>query len=153
MTVAQTNDKRARQTALRTLIEHSPALRQQELALRLRRKGFHATQAGISRDLRELGLVKLNGRYVALDRDAGAARRGPAGLDSALVSDVSRVGDHLVVIRTPSGTANAVAVKLDAMNNADIAGTIAGDDTIFVAVASRAAQKRFVALLSPVERR
>jgi transcriptional regulator of arginine metabolism len=62
---------------------------------------------------------------------------------------VEPVGANLVVIKTPVGSANVVAVDLDRKELPDIAGTVAGDDTIFVAVRSRAAQGRVMAFLHP----
>lgn len=110
---------------------------QQELAELLRRReGITVTQATLSRDLAELGVVKgpsgymLPGAPSALppaDREAFLA----TALRQHLVS-VSR-GGTLVVLKTPSGHANSLAIELDRAGPAGILGTIAGDDTIFVA--------------------
>ncbi|MEW6252671.1 MAG: arginine repressor [Planctomycetota bacterium] len=141
--------KRLRHAALLRLVRERPDMNQAGLARLLTRSGFHATQASISRDVRELGLIKVNGRYLPVARLR--PRRGPvAGLTEAgLITSVEPVGANLVVVRTRTGGANAVAVELDARRLPEVAGTVAGDDTIFIAVRSRAAQGRLVALLSP----
>lgn len=111
---------------------------QEELVARLGLAGITATQATVSRDLDELGAVKLrrNGaiRYVLPDATASAQ---PAAMLDRLLSDwVLDIVDAegLVVIRTPPGSANLVANAIDAARLDGIAGTIAGDDTIFIAV-------------------
>jgi transcriptional regulator of arginine metabolism len=140
-------EKKERQTALLELLRRRSSASQQQLAAALNRKGFHATQASVSRDLRELGLLKVNGRYLRADDLTGPGQRRSGGLESELINKVSPVGANLVVIHTPSGLASALAVQLDALGTPDIAGTVAGDDTVFVAVRSRAAQGRVAATL------
>ena len=112
---------------------------QEELVARLTEHGLAATQATVSRDLEELGAVKLRRdgavRYALPDQvDAGHAA---AKLDRLLAEWVVAIVEAgpLVVLRTPPGSANLVANALDSAALAGIAGTIAGDDTIFVAVA------------------
>ena len=68
--------------------------------------------------------------------------------DNELIIATEPIGANLIVVRTASGSANAVAIDLDRRGLSDIAGTVAGDDTIFVAVRSRAAQGRVVAFLN-----
>ena len=109
---------------------------QEELVSRLGLVGIAATQATVSRDLDELGAVKVRRdgaiRYVLSDQVA----TGPAVLDRLLaewVTDII-VAAGLVVIKTPPGSANLVANALDAAGFDGVAGTIAGDDTIFVAL-------------------
>ncbi len=114
----------------------------------LRDLGIHATQSSVSRDVRELGLVRVGGQYMPAARLAGdrAARVG-LGFRSELIISVDPVGSNLIVVKTPPGTANAVAIELDRKQLPEIAGTLAGDDTIFIAVRSRSAQGRALALL------
>jgi transcriptional regulator of arginine metabolism len=111
---------------------------QEELVARLGLAGISATQTTVSRDLDELGAVKQRDegsiRYVLSDR----ADRGQAGerLNRILgewVVSIETAGS-LIVMRTPPGSANLVASALDAAALPEIAGTIAGDDTIFVAL-------------------
>ena len=109
---------------------------QQELVARLGIEGVAATQATVSRDLDELGAVKVRRdgaiRYVLADQGGG----DPPMLDRLLAEWVTDIIDAngLVVIKTPPGSANLVANALDAAAIDGIAGTIAGDDTIFVAL-------------------
>ena len=112
---------------------------QEELVARLSMAGIAATQATVSRDLDELGAVKLKRegsiRYVLADQiDPNYAA---AKLDRLLGEWVDSIvpAGNLLVLRTPPGSANLVANALDSADVADIAGTIAGDDTIFVALA------------------
>ena len=111
---------------------------QEELAKYLKEEGFRVTQATISRDIRELKLTKIS---VSSGRQKYAVMQsGPAGMnekylrvlqDGFLTVDVA---GNLLVIRTVSGVAMAVAAALDAMNWSEVAGCIAGDDAIFCAV-------------------
>jgi transcriptional regulator of arginine metabolism len=115
---------------------------QEELVARLSMAGITATQATVSRDLLELGAVKLKRdgsiRYVMPDQvDAGHAA---AKLDRLLAEWVDSIvpAGQLLVLKTPPGSANLVANALDASGLDEVAGTIAGDDTIFVALANGA---------------
>jgi transcriptional regulator of arginine metabolism len=108
---------------------------QDELVARLSAAGLAATQATVSRDLDELGAVRARRdgaiRYVLPDAGHAAAK-----LDRLLSEWVDAIipAGNLLVLRTPPGSANLVANALDQARVADIAGTIAGDDTIFVAL-------------------
>ena len=115
---------------------------QEELVARLGLAGIAATQATVSRDLDELGAVKLRRdgaiRYVLPD-PAGPGQPA-AMLDRLLAEWVIDIveANALVVLRTPPGSANLVANALDAAGLEGVAGTIAGDDTIFIALAEGA---------------
>lgn len=115
---------------------------QEELVARLGLAGIAATQATVSRDLDELGAVKLRRdgaiRYVL--PEASASGPSPAALDRLLADWVTDIIDAngLVVLRTPPGSANLVANALDAAAIEGVAGTIAGDDTIFIALSEGA---------------
>lgn len=111
---------------------------QEELVARLSLAGINATQATVSRDLLELGAVKLKRdgsiRYVMPDQvDPGHAA---AKLDRLLAEWVDAIipAGNLLVLKTPPGSANLVANALDAAGLEEVAGTLAGDDTIFVAL-------------------
>ena len=114
------------------MIRARPIGTQGELAARLQQAGVPVTQSSVSRDLEELGVVKHRGRYT-IPRADGAAARGLLSLDMA--------GDVLVVARTEPGLASAVAVQIDGAVIPEIVGTIAGEDTIFVAVSERKHQR------------
>lgn len=118
-----------RQRAILELVREQPVQTQQELARALAERGYHATQATVSRDVQDLGLVRTGSGY----------RVGtPVMIASELVLSATQV-EFLVVVRTPPGTANLVARAIDEADLAGVAGTVAGDDTIIVVLASRQA--------------
>jgi transcriptional regulator of arginine metabolism len=129
-------DKEQRQRKLLSLLRAKPVSTQGELAAQLERAGFAATQSSISRDLEELGVVKRRGRYVVPQLENSAAARGLLSLDVA--------GDVLVVARCEAGLASAVAVEIDRAQIAEVVGTLAGEDTIFIAVGERRAQRAVI---------
>src|SRR5687768_16996589 len=118
-------NKRERQQKILSLIRAKPIGTQEDLRALLERTGVPATQSSVSRDLEELGVVKHHGHYT-LPQTNGTAVRGLLSLDQA--------GDTLVIARTIPGLASAVAVEIDAAAIPEIVGTIAGEDTIFIAV-------------------
>jgi len=131
--------KERRQQAIAELLRGSPLSSQDELADRLARLGFAVTQATISRDLEQMGAVKV--------RRAGQPSyalpdevRGPAGPRlGTIFRDFVRsieTAANLVVIKTPPGSAHLIGVALDQSDLREIVGTICGDDTIFVACGS-----------------
>jgi len=130
--------KQERQLAIRRLVREREIANQAELVEQLDKAGIAGTQASVSRDIRELGLIKVGGRYRMPGRKVAADSAGTGELITELVP----VGANLVIIRTIVGAASAVAAELDRLSLEDIAGTLAGDDTIFVAVRSRASQGR-----------
>ena len=131
--------KARRHSAILQIVSEHVVETQEELLEHLRRRGIRVTQATISRDIRELRLVKVptgDGRYrYAAAGDAEMADK----LDRArravrdYVTHVEAAG-HLVVIRTLSGTANAVAAALDALGWPEVIGSVAGDDSILLVV-------------------
>lgn len=140
--------KQLRHRAIRDLVEQRPIRTQQELAAALRERGFRATQATISRDVSELGLGKANrdGRqaYVLPARLRDQEASGEDRL-RRLLSDVPvelRVADLLLIVKTLPGSAHAVAAALDRTRWPEVVGSIAGDDTVFVATADRASLRR-----------
>ncbi|MDQ2976894.1 MAG: arginine repressor [Acidobacteriota bacterium] len=124
--------KDLRQKRLLSLIRAKPFATQAELRDSLERAGVPATQSSLSRDMEELGIVKHRGHYT-VPRSNGAAARGLLSLDLA--------GEVLVVARTEPGRASGVAVEIDAAAMSEIVGTIAGEDTIFVAVRDQKSQR------------
>jgi len=124
--------KSVRQQKLLSLIRAKPFSTQAALRESLERAGVPATQSSLSRDLEELGVVKHRGHY-AIPKANGAAARGLLSLDLS--------GENLVVARTEPGLASAVAVEIDAAQLPEIVGTLAGEDTIFIAVTDRKAQR------------
>ena len=125
-------NKRERQQKILDLIRAKPIGTQEDLRALLEHTGVPATQSSVSRDLEELGVVKHHGHYT-LPRTNGGPVRGLVSLDQA--------GDSLVIARTIPGLASAVAVEIDAAAIPQIVGTIAGEDTIFIAVRDAKAQR------------
>lgn len=118
------------------IAEHSIET-QDELLSRLREEGFKATQATISRDIKDLRLVKTLGsdgkyRYVSASRSSTDIRTNFSNLFSTSVNSID-AAQNLVVIKTLSGMAQAVCAALDSADYPSVVGTIAGDDTIFIA--------------------
>lgn len=123
--------KRERQKKILNLIRARPIGTQEALREYLERAGVSATQSSVSRDLEELGIVKHRGRY-ALPQANGNSR----GLVSLEVS-----GEVLIVAKCLPGRASAVAVEIDDAAIPEIVGTLAGEDTIFVAVHDQKSQR------------
>ena len=124
--------KTKRQTKMLELIKKHDIETQEELSDYLQKEGYQVTQATVSRDIRELKLTKVamsNGRqkYAALT-EAGSRR-----LQTFVSMDMAQ---NILVIKTVSGMAMAVAAAIDAMHLHEIVGCIAGDDTIMCAVRS-----------------
>src|SRR6476661_9346206 len=136
---AMTDLKERRHRAIADLIRGNALSNQEELAERLGSLGFAVTQATISRDLEQIGAVKVrrDGRTsYALPE---AVRGGTSPRLSAVFREWVRSVEpaaSLVVIKTPPGSAHLIGVALDNSSLAEIAGTICGDDTIFVACRS-----------------
>lgn len=128
--------KEQRQTAILKLITSKSIGRQEELAEFLEKKGYSVTQSSVSRDLVELGIIKVNGFYALPQKPRNAVALGLLRLDAA--------GEILVVAKCEPGLASAVAVRIDGANISEIVGTIAGDDTIFIAVKDRTDQKAVI---------
>jgi transcriptional regulator of arginine metabolism len=126
--------KARRKTVIVELVEREAITSQEQLREKLRERGIDATQATLSRDIRELGLVKraVDGAY----RRSGA--EAPAGGETVLrraVEEYLRTQEtieQLLVLRTDPGQAQPLAIAIDRARLAEIAGTIGGDDTILV---------------------
>lgn len=125
--------KETRQQKILSLIRGKRIGTQDELTTHLERAGFPATQSSVSRDLVELGVVKHRGFYALPRSTNGAAARGLLSLDAA--------GDVLVVAKCEPGLASAIAVEIDRAVIHEIVGTLAGEDTIFIAVHEHKAQR------------
>jgi transcriptional regulator of arginine metabolism len=137
--------KQLRQRAIRDLVDQRPIRTQQELAAALRERGFRATQATVSRDVAELGLAK--GRrgparaYVLPPRLVEAETSGEDRL-RRLLADLPvtlREAGLLLIVRTLPGSAHPIAAALDRARWAEVVGSIAGDDTVFIAFADKRA--------------
>jgi transcriptional regulator of arginine metabolism len=138
----------ARRDAIVSLVSETRIGSQAELARYLRKRGFHATQATLSRDLRDLGIGKrpIDGKtcYALPGPPAEVFEvRGQARDLEAFVQKARVVG-NLVLVMTPPGRAQGVARSIDLMAWPEAAGTIAGDDTVLVVAPGGAQARRFV---------
>jgi transcriptional regulator of arginine metabolism len=124
--------KSERQSSIRRLIQTEQFHSQTELTTRLGALGTVATQASVSRDLDEMGVVKVHGVYSLPSNNGRASELGPISLQT--------VGKNLIVAKTRSGLASAVTVRIDSAGIPGVVGTIAGDDTIFIAVRDQKVQ-------------
>jgi transcriptional regulator of arginine metabolism len=122
-------NKSFRQGQILNIIRSQQIYTQDELARELVQHGIQTTQVTLSRDIREMGLVKTSDGYRRLNTEP----RGAALADviDEYMQDV-KVAQNMVVIRTSPGNANTLAVALDNEELAEIVGTLAGDDTILV---------------------
>ena len=132
--------KQHRQQALLRLVQAQKLATQGDLVRALKAAGFDATQATVSRDIVELGLVKVarNGSHAyapptAVSSGGGTDRLRRFCEDYPVEGDIAA---NIVVLRSPPGTANAMAIALDTSGLAEIIGTVAGDDTVFVATST-----------------
>lgn len=130
----------ARRERIRELVYANPQVTQEELVTQLRHEGFQLTQSTLSRDLAELKIGKRKGIYVFTDEPKSNLKL--LGFISAVAA-----GQHLIVVRTEIGAAQRVGVLIDEMKVPGVVGTLAGDDTIFLAVESAKAQAAVFAAL------
>jgi transcriptional regulator of arginine metabolism len=138
-----TDQRERRRKLVVELIRRHRVASQDELLARLEERGVQATQSSISRDLRDLGVGKAGGRYVLPDELGDETRDDLAGA-AHFVRDARPAGPYMTVITTTIGAAQTVAIALDHAGFPELVGTVAGDDTIFAATASAAAQRRFL---------
>ncbi|MFZ8983023.1 MAG: arginine repressor [Steroidobacteraceae bacterium] len=138
----------ARRAALRRIIAETPVSRQEDLVRLLARAGHRATQSSISRDLREMSVAKVGDRYLL----ATTPEEPASGFTmvAAFVRDIRRAGACLTIIRTATGSAQGVALAIDRAAWPEVAGTLSGDDTVFIATDGAAAQRRLMARLREV---
>ena len=126
-----------RQAAILDIISTCEVKTQEELSAHLKERGFNATQATISRDIKELRLIKVashSGGYQYSTPEQGTGSAHLTRLKNIFRECVVKVdrAQNLVVLKTLVGMANAAAAAIDAMKIDEIVGTLAGDDTIFI---------------------
>jgi transcriptional regulator of arginine metabolism len=131
-----TATKAERHNAILELVNRASVHTQHDIASALAMRGMRTTQATISRDIQELGLVRSGGGY-----------RSSAALVKELVLSVELIAP-MAVIRTPPGTANLVARRIDEAALPGVAGTVAGDDTIIAVLRKPAAARALKELLA-----
>jgi transcriptional regulator of arginine metabolism len=133
------------------LLREGLVRRQEDLVRLLKEEGHEVTQSSVSRDLRDLGVSKAGGRYV-LPSDETTRANGDFGTLTQFVRGLKRAGPSITVIRTTIGAAQSVAVAIDKAEWPEVAGTISGDDTIFIATANARAQDELVSRLQTIFR-
>ncbi len=135
MQQSQDHNQHERRSAITRLLRGGGVRKQADLVRLLRSQGHAVTQSSVSRDLREIGVLKAADGYVL---PAGEAR--PASGDFAALAGFVRslrvAGPALTVLRTNIGAAQSVALAIDQANWPEVVGTISGDDTIFIATAN-----------------
>jgi transcriptional regulator of arginine metabolism len=140
-----------RRNAILRILRGGVVRRQHDLAQLLKRDGFEVTQSSVSRDLRELGILKAGGRYLVPPDEISRAN-GDFGALSQFVRTVRTAGHSITVIRTTIGAAPSVAVALDKAEWPEVVGTISGDDTIFLATTDGRSQQRLLERLNSLFR-
>jgi transcriptional regulator of arginine metabolism len=145
-------NRRERQNAILELVRERALSTQAEVASALKESGFDVVQTTVSRDIADLGLVKVrapSGRLVyAPPGTSDGDRLRALGAAMRRYAITVEAAGPLVVVTTPSGYANALAQAIDEAAHPGIAGTIAGDNTIFVATRDAAASAALEAELS-----
>ena len=128
--------KARRQSAILDVVEHEPVRSQEQLRQRLTSRGFDVTQATLSRDIKELGLLKRSsdGAYQPSGIDTASPASALDTLGRALAEYLLNVEavQQLVVLKTGAGQAQPLAIAIDRSRLPEVAGTLAGDDTILI---------------------
>jgi len=135
-----------RRNAIVRLLRNGLVRKQGDLVHLLQRDGYAVTQSSISRDLRDLGVLKAGGRY-AMPPDEVARANGNFGALAQFVRQILPAGNCLTVVRTTIGAAASVAVAIDKAEWPEVVGTISGDDTIFIATHGEPAQTQLISRL------
>ena len=147
--------KARRQAVILDVIQRAPVKSQEQLRRSMRSAGFDVTQATLSRDIRELGLVKggADGAYQTPEQPAPNGHGTKSLLQRGLSEYLTRVDrvQQMLVLRTGAGQAQLLGVALDRARLPEIVGTIAGDDTICVITTdiftAEAVQEKLIAML------
>ena len=140
-----------RQGAIVRILRDGNVRRQEDLVRLLKKEGHDVTQSSVSRDLRDLGVSKAGGRYV-LPTDEAPRANGDFGTLTQFVRGLKRAGPSITVLRTTIGAAQSVAVAIDKAEWPEVAGTISGDDTIFIATANAREQDELIGRLQAIFR-
>jgi transcriptional regulator of arginine metabolism len=141
MTMHTDRHQSDRRNAILRHLRAGAVRRQSDLVELLKQDGFDVTQSSVSRDMRELGVLKAQDRYLPPDEEVAQAH-GSFNVIARFVREIKPAGPSITVIRTSTGAAGSVAVAIDKAAWPEVAGTISGDDTIFIATADAAAQQR-----------
>ena len=133
-------NKSFRQGQILQIVRSKEIYTQEELARELGERGVQTTQVTLSRDMREIGLVKTADGY----RQLAAEKNGPelANVVDDFLQDI-RVAQNLVVLKTSPGNANSLAIAIDREELEEVVGTVAGDDTVLVVTSDNEAAAKF----------
>ena len=142
---AANQHREQRQATILKILREQRIDRQTVLVQMLRQHGFEATQSSVSRDLKQLGVTKLDSGYG--QAEPTTADEHELTLFRDFVRDIRAAGPNLTVVQTAVGAAQRVAVYLDRSGWNEIVGTLSGDDTIFIATSSGTEQRRLVSKL------
>jgi transcriptional regulator of arginine metabolism len=137
-----------RRECIRQILLSEPATTQQQLVDALTERGFAATQSSVSRDLRELGVIKTSRGYELASSEANGDDE--VAQVTGLLRSMQAAGPHLLVIKTAIGAAQRVALALDRSAWPEIVGNVGGDDTVFAATTNAAAQRRVLAKINRI---
>ena len=140
-----------RRDAILRILRGARVRRQEDLVDLLKADGFDVTQSSVSRDMRELGVLKAQGRYLPPGDEVSRAQGDFAAI-ARFVRELKLAGPSLTVVKTSVGAAGSVAVAVDKAEWPEVVGTISGDDTIFIATQDAEAQSRLLAHLRAVFR-
>jgi transcriptional regulator of arginine metabolism len=138
--------KLTRQSDIRAILAEAPVPNQDELRRRLYRRGHRVTQATLSRDIHELGLVKTNEGYAMPEAEEHGADSWLPSVERLIREFAYAVtaAQNLVVVRTSAGSAQPVAAAIDAEEWPEVLGTIGGDDTILLVAADNKQSAKLV---------
>lgn len=144
MSPPPTRDQRF--TDIQRIVSNDRPASQDELVSKLRELGHEVTQSSVSRDLRRIGALKSNGVYMLAPELRSETSTDAAAMLS-LVKKLIPAGENLLVVHTPAGAAQLVGSAIDALAGEHSLGSVAGDDTVFVATQNRAKQRAILSLI------
>ena len=130
-----------RRYAIAKIIKENNVVRQKEIVTLLQNRGYGVTQSSVSRDLKEMGINKLNSSYVMPDKKTSIKNFTLENV-GIFINEVISAGPNLLVLKTEIGAAQTVAVTLDENNWPEIIATLSGDDTIFIATQNISQQNK-----------
>jgi transcriptional regulator of arginine metabolism len=141
MPSATAEQRNERRLAIVKLLRDNAIERQSELVDLLRSEGYVATQSSVSRDLKDMGAVKVKNGY-SLPEDNATGNGDSLKQVAEFVREIRAAGPNLLVVTTATGAAQRVALTLDRISWPEIVGTLSGDDTVFIATSTASQQRR-----------
>jgi transcriptional regulator of arginine metabolism len=136
-----------RRNAIARLLRDAVVRKQEDLVRLLKKEGHDVTQSSVSRDLRDLGVLKASGRYVMPPEEE---TRGDFSTLTQFFRGIRPAGASITVVKTTIGAAQSVAVAIDKAAWPEVVGTISGDDTIFIATRDAQAQSELIRRLRAI---